>query len=59
MMNFNKERMWVQMHNLPLACMNEVRGRLIGESIGSVEEVDVKEDGSGWSSFFRSALKWI
>ncbi|XP_042983285.1 uncharacterized protein LOC122312689 [Carya illinoinensis] len=52
-MKFLQERFWVQLHDMPLSCMNENRGKQIGNTIGVVEEVDVKEDGSGWGRFLR------
>lgn len=35
-MLFNKEGFWVHMHNLPLACMNEKYGKMIGKNKGIV-----------------------
>ncbi|KAF5449950.1 hypothetical protein F2P56_030343 [Juglans regia] len=52
-LKFMQERFWIQFHNLPLSCMNEDRGRQLGNTIGVVEEVDVKEDGSGWGRYLR------
>jgi hypothetical protein len=41
---------WIQMFDLPLACM----GREMGHRIGStVEDVDVTHGGIGWGEFFR------
>ncbi|XP_035551145.1 uncharacterized protein LOC118349709 [Juglans regia] len=52
-LRFMQERFWIQFHNLPLSCMNEDRGRQLGNTIGVVEKVDVKEDGSGWGRYLR------
>ncbi|KAF5472196.1 hypothetical protein F2P56_004583 [Juglans regia] len=52
-MDFSRERMWIQLHNLPLACMNKDRGVVMGETIGRVLEVETLVDGSGWGSFLR------
>lgn len=38
------------MFNLPFSYMSEEYGRLIGNTIGSVKEVDVQPDGRGWVS---------
>lgn len=37
--------------------MNEGRGKLFGESIGKVDEVDVKGDGSGWGKCLRVSIE--
>lgn len=55
-MDFLKERMWVQMLELPLACMNECEGKRIGDTIGEVIEVESEVDGSGWGCFLRVLL---
>jgi hypothetical protein len=44
---------WVCMFNLPLACMSKEMGKRIGASVGTVEEVDVDEDGVGWGEYLR------
>jgi hypothetical protein len=40
-MDFSKALFWVQVHDMPLICMNRDIGYRIGESLGTVEEVDV------------------
>ncbi|XP_042964509.1 uncharacterized protein LOC122298706 [Carya illinoinensis] len=55
-MDFSQKKMWVQMYNLPLACVNEGRGKLIGESIGRVEEVDVMGNSCGWGRCLRVSI---
>lgn len=52
-MKFKHELFWVQMHNLPLACMNGNIGEQIRGSIGKVIEVDTQEDGLGWGCSLR------
>lgn len=47
-MDFSNEIFWIQMHNLPLACINEFMGNLIGNNIGSIKECDVDADGTRW-----------
>lgn len=51
--SFAIERFWVQLHDLPLACMNEECGKEIGGVIGRVVEVDTKVDGCGWGQYLR------
>lgn len=43
-MSFNSEVFWVQMHDLPIMCMNRFNGSLIGNVIGSVLDVELKVD---------------
>lgn len=47
-MEFNTKVFWVQMHNLPIACMNETIGREIGSTIGKVQDFDVQVDRTEW-----------
>ncbi|XP_040994394.1 uncharacterized protein LOC121240945 [Juglans microcarpa x Juglans regia] len=56
-MRFDNEEFWVQMHNLPLACMNKCIGEQIGATIEKVVEVDAGEDGMGWGSFLRIRIE--
>lgn len=44
---FVLEAIWVQLHNLPVLCMNKQFGVLIGASIGKVLEVDAEADDTG------------
>jgi hypothetical protein len=52
-MDFSKALFWVQVHDMPLICMNRDIGYRIGESLGTVEEVDVTGDGMGWGRCLR------
>lgn len=52
-LDFMKERVWVHMSELPLSCMNEERGKIIGATISEVIEVDTQIYGSGWGKFLR------
>lgn len=45
---FTHSSFWVQVHDMPLICMNKMVGAHIGESLGDLEEVDVAGDGVGW-----------
>jgi hypothetical protein len=44
-MDFNSTLFWVQVHDMPLTCMNREVGARIGASLGKVDEVDVTGDG--------------
>jgi hypothetical protein len=41
---------WIQIHDMPLECMNRGVGRKVGETLGKVEEIDVVDDDVGWGS---------
>lgn len=36
------------MHDLPMACINEKIGKMIGSTIGQVLACDVNKDGRAW-----------
>ncbi|KAF5468807.1 hypothetical protein F2P56_012927 [Juglans regia] len=55
--NFKRECFWIQMHELPLICMNKVRGEIIGGTVGRVKEVDTQEDGCGWGEYLRVLIE--
>ncbi|XP_059431640.1 uncharacterized protein LOC132165165 [Corylus avellana] len=50
-MNFSLSPFWIQIHDMPLICMNTGVGRKIGKSMGQVEEVDVAEGCAGWGRY--------
>jgi len=52
-MDFHLSPIWVQVHDMPLTCMNRAVGNQIRGSLGSVLEVDVTGDGVGWGRFLR------
>lgn len=52
-MEFSFSPFWVQVHEMPLVCMNKTVGIKIGESMGVVEDVDVAGDGAGWGRCLR------
>jgi hypothetical protein len=52
-MDFSKVLLWVQVHDMPLMCMNRDVGVKIGQSIGMVEEIDVTGDGVGCGKCLR------
>ncbi|KAF5471500.1 hypothetical protein F2P56_008288 [Juglans regia] len=50
---FESEWFWIQIHNLPMFCMMKEKGKVIGESLGRLIDVDVPGDGIGWGEFLR------
>jgi hypothetical protein len=52
-MEFTRSPFWIQVHDMPLLCMNKSVGTKIGESLGQLEDVDVAGDGTGWGSCLR------
>lgn len=42
--SFDHETFWFQLHELSIRCMNRFYGKLIGNSISKVKEMDVKAD---------------
>ncbi|KAF5454944.1 hypothetical protein F2P56_024573 [Juglans regia] len=51
-LSFATERFWVQLHDLPFACMNRDCGMQIGGVIGKVINVDTNTEGCGWGKYF-------
>jgi hypothetical protein len=52
-LDFTLSPIWVQIHNMPLGCMNRAVGTQIGSTLGKVEEVAIAEDDVGWGRFLR------
>jgi hypothetical protein len=50
---FTHSPFWIQVHDMPLICMNKGIGTKIGESLRELEDVDVARDGSGWGRSLR------
>jgi hypothetical protein len=51
-LEFSQSPFWVQVHNMPLVCMNKNVGTKIGSSMG-ILDVDVAGDGIGWENYLR------
>ncbi|KAL5808000.1 hypothetical protein ACOSQ3_028691 [Xanthoceras sorbifolium] len=51
--DFQFSPMWIQLHNLPLACMSREVGLFLGEMIGEVLEVDPGSSGDCLGKFIR------
>ncbi|XP_059429272.1 uncharacterized protein LOC132163092 [Corylus avellana] len=45
-MQFRHSPVWIQVHDMPLLCMNRGVGIKIGASLGEIEDVDVAGDGA-------------
>jgi hypothetical protein len=56
-MEFENASFWIHMFHLPLACMSETMGVQIGSSVVLVEEVEIEEDGIGWSEYLRVRIR--
>jgi hypothetical protein len=52
-MDFSKSLFWIQVHDMPLICLNKEMGYKIGATVGAVEEVDVTGEGVGWGRCLR------
>ncbi|KAL5829026.1 hypothetical protein ACOSQ3_018494 [Xanthoceras sorbifolium] len=51
-MKFNKVDFWIQLHNIPLMCMNKRVAKLLAEMIGDVVEIPV-DTKDCWGKFMR------
>lgn len=52
-LHYSMESFWAQLHGLPFGCMNCQVGEHISSSLGTVEQVDVDQNGIGWGQFLR------
>jgi hypothetical protein len=52
-LEFNHSPIWIQVHDMPLICMNKSVGTKIGNSLGELVDIDVAGDGMGWGSYLR------
>jgi hypothetical protein len=52
-LTFTHSPICVQVHDMPLNCMNMGVGPKIGATLGHVEEVAVAEDDAGWGRCLR------
>jgi hypothetical protein len=52
-MIFQSAPFWIRMLHLPLSCMGKEMGKKLGETVGTVEEVETNEDGIGWGAYLR------
>jgi hypothetical protein len=52
-MDFTKALFWVQVHDMPLTCMNKEVGLHIGGTLGKVDEVDVMSVRIDWGGVYE------
>jgi hypothetical protein len=52
-MEFKSTPIWVQIHDMPLGCMNRGIGQKIGGLLGEVEDVAIFKDDVGWGRCLR------
>lgn len=55
-MAFTQSPFWVQIHDIPLLCMNKEVGFKIGYSLGEFVAVDVAGNGGGWGHNLRICI---
>ncbi|XP_042987325.1 uncharacterized protein At4g02000-like [Carya illinoinensis] len=48
---------WVWIHDLPLMVFNDYVERLVGESLGQILDLDLKEDDLAWGGFLRIRIR--
>ncbi|GLT62155.1 hypothetical protein SLA2020_348130 [Shorea laevis] len=51
--SFSHSPFWIQIHDMPLVCMNREVGLKIGASMGEVIDIVVGRDGAGWGRSLR------
>jgi hypothetical protein len=51
--DFSTSPFWIQVHDMPLLCMTKGVGTKIGNSLGTLHDVDVAGDGVGWGRCLR------
>ncbi|XP_050222915.1 uncharacterized protein LOC126673007 [Mercurialis annua] len=56
-MKFDKVPFWIQIHNLPLMCLNSEAGLSLGSQIGVVEKVDPGATGDCIGKYLRVRVK--
>ncbi|XP_050229503.1 uncharacterized protein LOC126678651 [Mercurialis annua] len=56
-MKFDTIPFWIQIHGLPLICLNKEAGRSLGSQIGVVEEVDLGASGDCLGKYLRVKIK--
>ena len=54
--SFTHATFWVQFHNVPIMCMHKEAIQELGEKVGTVEEVDMDEDGECIRAFARARI---
>ncbi|KAL5551962.1 hypothetical protein UlMin_002138 [Ulmus minor] len=52
-MSFSNTPFWIQLHNIPVFCMSETVGSILGNMVGTVQEVECNQDGLCLGTFIR------
>ncbi|KAL5575991.1 hypothetical protein UlMin_017690 [Ulmus minor] len=52
-MSFSKAPFWFQLHNIPVFCMSKTVGAILGNMVGTVQEVECNQDGLCLGTFIR------
>ncbi|KAG2674102.1 hypothetical protein I3760_13G120100, partial [Carya illinoinensis] len=50
---FNKEEFWLQVYDVPLSCMTQETGLLLGSYVGKVLKVHADDRGISWGKYLR------
>ncbi|KAL5843046.1 hypothetical protein ACOSQ3_013649 [Xanthoceras sorbifolium] len=56
-MKFNEAEFWVQVHNIPIVCMNRETGLFIGKQIGVLREIDLGTTGDCLGKYLRVRVR--
>ncbi|KAL5538756.1 hypothetical protein UlMin_043866 [Ulmus minor] len=52
-MSFCNSPFWIQLHNIPVFCMSKTVGSILGNMVGTVQEVECNQDGLCLGTFIR------
>lgn len=52
-MEFQKAALWIQIHNVPFSFLNRAMAQILGETIGSIEEIDCDDNDKLIGPFMR------
>ncbi|KAL5575135.1 hypothetical protein UlMin_016834 [Ulmus minor] len=52
-MSFSNSPFWIQLHNIPVFCMSKTVGSILGNMVGTVQEVECNQDGLCLGTFIR------
>ncbi|KAL5804454.1 hypothetical protein ACOSQ3_031254 [Xanthoceras sorbifolium] len=56
-MKFDKAEFWVQVHNIPIVCMDREFGSFIGKQIGVLREIDLGATGDCLGKYLRVRVR--
>ncbi|KAL5553050.1 hypothetical protein UlMin_040451 [Ulmus minor] len=52
-MSFCNTPFWIQLHNIPVFCMSKTVGSILGNMVGTVQEVECNQDGLCLGTYIR------